>query len=65
MQDAGFDLTDESNRPQNLSKADQLKLTEKLLKGEVSDSLRRVSKMADLGGISQTSAMANLTKRIQ
>ena len=36
MQDAGFDLTDEKNRPQNLSKADQLKLTEKLLKGEVS-----------------------------
>ena len=65
MTKKGYDLEDEANNPSKMSKDQQLKLTSDLLKGDVSDSLRRVSKLASGGGVSQTLAMANLTKRIQ
>ena len=52
MTKKGYDLEDEANNPSKMSKEQQLKLTSDLLKGDVSDSLRRVSKLASGGGVS-------------
>ena len=62
---AGFDLSDPKNRPSSLNMDEQLVLTQKLLKGEVGDHMKRVSQIAEMNGIGKTNAMANLTKRIQ